>query len=478
MRSKKWLVPALLALLGFLTLAGVSFYYFPVMGHDFYLIFTWANDYHFAWQNFGVFNVLFTPQRCLGVPVWANPSMANFSLFHVLAAFLKDTHVVLAMLGIYSVAGFWGTRRLLGLFEVEENWKNYFSLGWVLQGFVVAHAIVGHLGFVTICLWPLYTYLLLRPEKNRKTTLLGLGLFGVLISHDFYLAMVYQYAMYPLSFLLLLLTLRYFDRTRDLRCPGVKFLGGMFVSIFIILPKALAVLSFVRNYQRSVHFALIRPWGSLEYALLSKVFPIPLDYQKMVGWNYGNWESTNYLYPGLVLIFFLTVCVRFRQHQKLAISTLVLLLLGAFITSGAYGGLVKHLPVVKSFHVNPRWLPILHIPLLYLLVRFVREIRLPRMILPLLILFNVGVSFLLLDRKSMYLTYQYGDAYNPETNRALTCYEPVFGYNLELFPWKEAKKGQWLDPRCYLSEKKCESMLLPEEKIPELLNYSLRPFDK
>jgi hypothetical protein len=453
----------------------VVFYHFPVMGHDFLMFLSWANDYRIAWQNHGVFNIQFSPQRCLGIPVWANPVGANFTLFHLLSLYLKDIYVAVAMIIIYGAGGFWGSRKFVSLFQLDEDWKNYFSIGWILQGYIISHIVVGHVGFITATLWPLYAYLLLKPEADKKRKVLWTVLFSLLISHEFYLALVYLYVIFPMSFLLLLVVLHYLKSDLDLRESLIRFLAGMGLSFFIILPKVMAMMSFSRNFHRESAFVMIHPVAAIEYTFMSKIFPLPLNYQKMTGWWYGHWESTNYLFPILTLICFVYLTVRFRQHTRLAITMFGLLGIGAFISSGIYRDLVAALPIVKSFHVNPRWMLTIHLAFFFFVVKFVQEINLTKKIVPILVVLNVAMSFLLVDREEMNLSYDYGSNYNPTTNRLSVCYEPIFGHRLELFPMEEAAKGNWLDPRCYVSKNPCSSLQLPEDKVKELLDYKLRP---
>ncbi len=466
----KYLYPVIAA---FVLVTSV-FYFFPIMGHDFSLFFSWSNDYRVAWQQYGVFHVEYSPQRCLGIPVWANPLSGNFSIFHFLSLFFPNTYVAVIMLAMYMFIGFWGARKFIGLFDIDEEWKNYLSIGWVLQGCIVAHTLAGHVGYVTFALWPMYAYILLRPASEKRNKVLLIFAFAFLISHEFYLSLVYHYVMFGISFVCLLVVLSYHRASLNLKEAFIRFLFGYGLSFLIILPKVLAMLSFTRNYQRSVSFVKIDTLNAFQYSFMSKIFPLPLNYKLMTGWWYGNWESISYLYPGLVLICFLFIFIRFREYKKIAISLGVILSLGAFIASGIYGDLVSTLPIVKSFHVNPRWIPIIHLPLMYVTYLFINQSRLSRKAIVPLLALSIGLPYLVADKENMNMGYIYNSGYDPNTNRLTSCYEPVFGYQLELFPMEEALQGEWLDPRCYLRKEKCKSFKLPEKDVEALLNYRLK----
>jgi hypothetical protein len=82
----------------------------------------------------------------------------------------------------------------------------------------------------------------------------------------------------------------------------------------------------------------------------------------------------------------------------------------------------------------------------------------------------------MLDRQDLQIMYPYHRGYNEATNRVSFCYEPVFGYRLELMPRKDAPAGRYFDPRCYLGNAKCTDYLLPKELEKDLESYQLRPF--
>ncbi len=449
---------------------------FPYIGHDYSIAVNWANDYHFAWKHHGVFNIEFTPQRCLGVPVWANPIGANFSLFHVLSILMKDIYAIGTFLFLYVFLGYLGTMKFLSLFEIDQRWKYFLAAGWCLQGFILGHTYSGHLSFVTLSLWPFYCYLLLRKDSVPRGFLISVISFALLVAHDFYLGLTYLYVMFPLSFVLLLGMIKFNERELKFKQAILKLVSGLAVSAVIIMPKVLAVFSFTRNFPRESRFFEINFMSAMEYSIMNYIFPLTLNYKQMVGWWYGNWESTNFLYPGLFLIVIVFCSLRFRTYKKIAMSLCVLILTGAFIASGIYSELIFNIPVIKSFHVNPRWLAVLTLPFLFIGTSFIRQSQLNWKLsglLMLLILANIQLGF---SPEDMHLNYLYRRDYDEEKNMTNMCNEPVFGYSLELLPREVLTSERWADPRCYLTDK-CESYLLPDDKVDDLLNYRLKAFE-
>lgn len=454
------------------------FYSFPLMGHDYSIMVSWAYDYHYAWEKFSQFHFDFSPQRCLGIPVWANPIGFTLSLFHLLSALFTDIYAIALFIGIYISAGYFGVVQLLKTFKVEQNWIYYLAFAWCLQGPVVMRATVGHLSYLSVVLWPLYAYLLLKTSPLKsKCGVLDILVAGILLGHDFYSGSPTIYVLFSMSFLLMLVVMKIGQWDIDYKKVLLKFILAVSVSALVILPKVLAIFSFTRNFQRTNSFIDIGLSAGFSYSFLSQLFPPLLDYKKMTGWWYGDWEAFNFIFPGLVLIAFLVSAVRFKQYPRLISGFLLVFCLGGFIASGIYAEFVQSLPIVKSFHVNPRWLMMFSLPFVVLVSGFLNQSKLTyKLIIPLGIITAI-IPFYLRDPQNLQINYVYRSGLDIEKNLLNSCYEPVFGYRLELFPFNKVVPGKYLDPRCYLVQGGCQSMELSEEKLIQLKEYRLKPFD-
>lgn len=453
------------------------FYSFPTMGHDFSLVVSWAHDYHVAWNKFHVFNIQFSPQRCLGIPVWANPIGVNFSFFHFLSAVFTEIPVIIIFILTYVVAGYYGTKKLMSLFDVDEKWSLYFAFAWCLQGPVLMHSLEGHLSYLSILLWPLYVFLILKKYNNRFLQIGSILLLGVLLAHDFYSGAPPLYVQFPLAFFFMLLILKMNDFQLSYRRIVSKVFCAVILSGIIILPKVIAMFDFTRNFQRNTPFINIGILNGFKYTLLSQLFPPIVDYRQLSGWWYGDWESMNYLFPGLILIIFIVLLLKFKKNLNLFFSLSLILLAGTFVASGIYSDFVLQMPVVKSFHVNPRWCIFLTLSYFVVAIRFLKIIPLNRKIIPLLMIYSCALPFFIRDPQSLQLNYVYQHGLDVKENRLNYCYEPVFGYRLELFPHNKVKPGKMMDPRCYLMKNSCNEMSLSEEESLELSQYRLKPLN-
>jgi hypothetical protein len=451
------------------------FIHFPLMGHDYSLGISWSNDYQYAWKKFGVFNIIFTPQRCLGVPVWSNPIGVNFSLYHVLSIIFKDINVIVIYTIIILSTSYFGVRKFLSLFEINGPWQTYLAIGWCLQGYITTRAVVGHLPFINLGLWPFYAYLLIKKNNSFKKNILSCLLFSIAYAHDFYMANTYLFVMFPIAFAILLVIMKMNQFEFDLKWTTKRFLLGSLLTTAIIAPKVIAVFKFTRNFQRDLSFFPIKLIDSINYIFMNLVIPVPLNYNEMTGWNYGNWESISYIFPLLFPILICKSSLEIKKYSRIFVSFLILLGVGIFIASGSYAEIIKNIPVVKSFHVNPRWMPIISLGLLSVSVFFLKRAQLKPWLAILLTTLSLGIPFYFIDEDYFEITYLYRRGMDVAKNRISYCYEPIFGYRLELLP-ADKIKGDYLDPRCYISQNKCEDINLKPELKEKLESYSLEPF--
>lgn len=458
----------------------VSFYlfsllrYYPILGHDYSMLIATAFDYNYAWKNFSQFNIYFTPQRCLGVPVWANPNGTNFSLFHVLSLYLSEIQAVIAYLILLSLLVFYGIKKFVSLFTLRREWEYFIILGWCLQGFIVTRISVGHLFYVNYGLWPLLFYIILKNTEGKKEFFKNVSIVTLILSHEIYSANSYLFIMFPVSLIISLIIFKLYEINFNLADIFKKMVASYFFIGLIILPKVLAVTSFTRNFQRVVNFEKVGLFESFNYLFNILFLPLKLDFFRMTGWEYGNWECMNYIFPGLLTFLFVVSLIKFKKHKNTIVCGCLLLIAGVIITSGIYADFIKSIPILKMLHVNPRWLAILGPATLITVIKFL-EIEAPHKKLSYLFFVSVfAFPIYFLDKDYFIIVYKYGQGLDRKINRLSYCYDPAFGYNLELLPFSKIK-GKYADPRCYIGKIKCDDYTLPTTLHNSLENYSLTP---
>jgi hypothetical protein len=166
----------------------------------------------------------------------------------------------------------------------------------------------------------------------------------------------------------------------------------------------------------------------------------------MTGWWYGNWESHNYIFPFFFGVLILVSAMKAKVNQRLVASFASLFLLGGFIASGVYAEIFSTLPLVSSMHVNPRWMPIIFLGLLGVTAVFVKKNELPGWLVPVSVLVFLGWPIYSYGPKYFGVAYELKNLRDAPIPH---CYEPFFGYKLEMLP-KVKSPAKYNDPRCFL----------------------------
>lgn len=461
--------------------------HYPQVGHDYGSGVLAAWELRYAWSSFGVFDLDFSPFRCFGLPVFANPNGISWSLFHVSALVAPSAlSSIAAVEALIASAAFIGAVRLCRSLRLPWGPSVVLAVGWCLQGWSMARATVGHVGFLSLALLPLWLATL-RDRRPRWFESIGVSFW---IAHLFFSA---GYYIFIISIPSLLLATVVLERLLE-REPGqptlaqISFrlaavaLGGLLLA----LPKILAVLDFSALYPRLATLEPIGLVAALRYELMNLLDPLPYDIRNSTGWWYGDWESIQFLLPGAAYgLAWLVARSAPDFPRRRVVGMLALLIgLGTLLSSGLLAPLFAALPVLRSLHVNPRWNAVVLLPFFALTLTILRRSgfaaiadRPPSRRLPPALTFLCGAIFvivplLFLDPDNLHLSYRDKSAIDRERKVAMLCHEPIFGPGLEAFPIQPAPAPfdpAWLeprpvDPRCYLASSGCApgTLLAPD----------------
>lgn len=454
------------------------------MGHDYALIYPGLIDLKLAWTNSTILNPHFSPMKCLGSPMWANPVSFNLSILHFLTLISNDFIAVIFFIAIVAFTSFWGAYRLSLRMSVPHVYALYLACGWTLQGWMILRSSVGHVTYITVGWFPLIIYLLLKQRTLRRDILAGL-LCGFLVSQYIYLAAPYT-PFFLLVSSILLLPLIFFWKKQDMvswKNFSLKIIFSGLFSLLLIYPKLSAVNELLSAYPR-INSLLKVGWSALPYSILNLFSFIPHDFRRMTGWWYGNWESIQFIFP-LLLLSILVVLIKEKQKDliiRTLISLIYLLVVSFLMTSGAFADIFQQLPFFNSMHVNPRWNIILALPVFFVCaavgLTWNSFPRIWKLSLFVLVLF---VPFIHLNKEALNINYTYRGGYDEKVNRLAYCYEPFLGYALEYFPLKPESgvinftQESLIDPRCYLPSRECSpGSPLSSDDMLLLESYKLR----
>lgn len=448
--------------------ATLFFWYYPYIGHDNSMAIGFLHEMSDAWTRFNVLDPEFSPFRCLGLPVFSHPNSLVWSAYHAAAyVFSWEALGVYAVMTAFGIAGWWGTYLFLRRLGFGAGLGSVLATGWVLQGFCVSHSLAGHTNYVQLSLLPWFMYLGLRREQFAWSVLA----MAFWMAHGMFSSAHYVWIIgLPSTFLATAIFRKFapeawrraeFGTELDL-LKRMAVSGG--IAIAVVLPKVLGSFNFAALFPREIALERVGFGGSLVYVLSNFVFPFPYDVKGITGWWYGNWESYEFFYPGLLFWWGYTLWQRRAELPWARILKIfgALVVVGTLFSSGWLSTIYSQIPVLKSMHVNPRWNAFILTPMWALVAAtllLLGRTEAPRRTLIALMACVVITPLLFIDRENMATQYPDRGGISYEKHRLMYCYEPIFGYGLENFPYGSKVNwlaDQYIDPRCYLKSNDCK----------------------
>ncbi|MGA7195217.1 MAG: hypothetical protein WBW94_16490 [Anaerolineales bacterium] len=496
MKTEKFRLCMILANL--LIINGFVIYYlnltYPFVGHDYDLAIPSLLDTALHFRLNGLAIQWFTPSFGGGIPAFPNPNNMQFSLPAFLSVFLFPWQAIILSVIMYVSVGFIACEYFLR-HTLKLNWTSsilgaaFFSV----NGFIIDRVVVGHLGYHTFPILPIFLILLLDESLSPLTAAVFTGVIAaILIQSAGYFIII----LFALSILMTLPIVYVYNTTLFKWKRWLIILsGGGVIGLFISASKLAAIYSFMRFFPRTLadYYPTTIPLGifGLMLQLLGTMNLAPLF--QMIGLNpnsipnyilsatradYGYWEMDMSLSP--VVFFLLLIGTdKFFHHPKKYLSKLIeknrmvaVLLLVLFswlaieftLAKGIIYPLLQHLPILSSLHVNIRFAAAFIFPLAFIAVLiYNRWLGFQRsslifMAVNILTLLPLG-AYLLLKSDLFYRIYDIrtGQEYYNEMQSGaaldvtsiglqndntqalishssnLNLYEPIFGYGLENF---------------------------------------------
>jgi hypothetical protein len=247
------LITALLALMIFgRYLPGPAGY-----GHDFALFFPAVLAEHYAAVAEGIWATpWFTPAFCGGIPVFADPQWAYFSLMSVLIrlAELGPAEALKISFFTFAALGFLGTF-LFATTRLSTSIPSacFAAFVFALNGFFVYRFLIGHLGFHGITLIPMMALLATGARKTspfewRQDSLPIIGM-GIIATYWIYSGAVSILIAFVLSTAALILL--FWLRGGDVRTTVIRSIGGIALTLGLSASKLTAAISFLSNAPRT-----------------------------------------------------------------------------------------------------------------------------------------------------------------------------------------------------------------------------------
>jgi hypothetical protein len=216
---------------------------FPYVGGDYKYFLSRMVDTYLHYKINGLSVQWYTPSFGGGLPAYANPLSAQFSLPQLLTQVTNPWSALLISYFVYSIIGF---------LSLRMHWTAS-TLGAALfsaNGFILEHLANGHFSFQGFPLLPVFLAVLLSASLPIPAAGAIIGLTSAIL---IYSASTFP-AVYIMLSLLLCLPLAYMIRPQAFqwqRIFKITALGGV-LALTIIISKLYAVYSFMRFFPRAI----------------------------------------------------------------------------------------------------------------------------------------------------------------------------------------------------------------------------------
>lgn len=384
-----------LAILGNLLVIGLFIFFYankdyPLVGHDFRLFIPRLLDSHLHYKVAGLTIQWYTPSFGGGLPAYANPLQAQFSLPQLLTWIMDPWSAILFSSIIFAVLGFLALYHFLNKSLDSSPLASILGgVFFILNGFFIERVVIGHVNFISFPLIAIILFALFNQKQPAWLcgALIGLTSAVIVYSGGVYIGVISVFACFmvlPLLYLIKPSILSY------RRLVPILLWGAAF-SVLLCGSKLYATSTFMANFPREVRDEYSVNWltglGGLVFQLVGVMTSVPLlsavgksgmvfvaRLGEWIGSPYSFWELDSSLSP--ILLFLLGYGAwsairrkptgRYTWGKLIAAALLLLSILLAVEFSMAKGWLfqsLRTLPILESLHANTRFTASFVLPL-------------------------------------------------------------------------------------------------------------------
>ncbi len=293
-----------------------------------------------------------------GVPLYANPQFALFSIESASTLFFGSLYGLKIAIVIYNILGFWGMYLLCKKVSSNEVRSVLIAYVFVFSGFIVSHIVIGHLTFAMYYLVPWLFYYYLQRENIK---------YGYIYFVCFFIFFINSSPHYiVIQSILLIMALLIFDYLRtifDKKTIPIKkdMIAYVLISVFSA-HKLMMSYDYVMGFPKTS----LNIENNAFNQSLSSLFQPYLINRPLSNFNlvHGWYEYNAYL---SIFIFILLLILLYRQikhrPERSKISNICLavaiffftLSLGPF-SSWSPSQLQSKIPILSSMTISSRWL--------------------------------------------------------------------------------------------------------------------------
>jgi hypothetical protein len=324
----------------------------------------------------------FTPAFCGGVPLFANPQSVAYSLPQLLLVPLEPINAMLATLLISAAVGALGCHAVLKrCFSVSTSAATLGAVMFLLNGFVFYRLVYGHLTYHAFALAPALTYVVLSSHRSlgpgRRVLPWALAARvvagGAVVAYFTYggaLNFQVPLGLTVLAALLILEVRRGFDLAPWLVLGG-SFVWGALLSMMKLVPAAV----FVGQFPRRVipFFLFTNPVTAVVTVFKGFFFPSALaTHLRFQEWAILGRHEFEFGVSVVPLLLAAAVLLMGRRERArisrpihgILIGTILLIPLALSVGTSRWGLFLLQVPVINSNTTFVRWWAIDLVPII------------------------------------------------------------------------------------------------------------------
>lgn len=292
-----------------------------------------------------------------GVPLFANPQFALFSIESVSVLILGSLYGLKIAVLVYYILGFWGMYKLSKRITSNEPRSVLVAYIFTFGGFTASHISVGHLTFAMYLLVPWLLYLFVIRFDTKYSFLY----FALFIA--FFINSSPHYIVIQSAILVVILYL--FDYARRFingyTMPIRKDLAVFFIASILCIHKLVFAYQYVSFFPRDIDTSASNSLALIFSSVFQPYYTtVPLsNYSLLYGWH------EYYAYTGLLLIILILIILYrqiFYKKERYVYSNLcffvgaiaLLISMGPFSSWSPYM-ILSRMPILKNMSVPSRW---------------------------------------------------------------------------------------------------------------------------
>jgi hypothetical protein len=461
----------------------------------------------------GLFEIpYFNAATCCGIPFYADPQSAYYSLQQFLFLIFDVDLAIRLLFLTLSIIAFLGTYILTRFCFKFEKYNSLLCASlFLFNGFFVYRFLWGHLQYCYYVFVPLYCFFIIQSSllKNNKLKILFFLISTLIIANFFHSGVLPIMPIIILSIMSVIIIYLLNNKNYEvIKYAIISFLIGILIS----LSKIVSSLYFLKQYPRIVEGIYLNNIVDFIYVFFTSFFFYP-----HTSYFHRNNLNNFFMYtidldfsislvPLIILIIFIFYFKKFinNKNYNLYIILFLVLAVPTLFNVNIFNSknIISNIPIFRSFWINTRWMAVYIFPIILFVGIVINTVKLKNSLILLLIFFILfqtvtyhkirnflktnyfvngsvysistinnysknlkkNINGVKIENVKMFSDFTENEGFMNNTSNYY-CYSPIFGYRLEQLPFNDIKNFQepQKDLKNYLFNPVC--FLYPDENF-------------